>query len=264
MPLKFDLDNENFNYYFLEQAAKMGESQKELLPKELLYKVFVKGYRVNTKSSSKLNFFEKLFVLIRGLNKRFTIIIEDDLKGMNVEEYFKYHELTKRRNYTSEVSGKFISEGNFVLANSELFETFHRLNCLSVSKSYNYIQKIKTKNYVKPDPYKIAMKFLTGFINNYEAKKKKMIMESGITMAEWITLTYLYDGEEKNGSLLYLDIFKYSYNTSSKKIRVSFKVLQDKGFIVKYGNGKGTKLQITSLGKDKVSRIIEKYVVNCM
>lgn len=264
MPLKFDLQHENFDYFFLEQAGKMGESQKELLPKELLYKVFIKGHRVNSKSTSKLNFFEKLFVLIRALNKRYTIVIEDDEQGMTEEEYFKYRDLTKRRNYTSELAGKFISEGNFVLANSELFDTFHKLNCLSVSKAYNYAQKTKTKNYLKPDDYKIGMKFLTSLINNYESKKKKMIMESGITMAEWITLTYLYDGEEKNGSLLYLDIFKYSYNTSSRKIRVSFKTLQDKKFIVKYGTGKGTKLQITSLGKDKISRIIEKYVVNCL
>lgn len=263
MPLKFDLQHENFDYFFLEQAGKMGESQKELLPKELLYKVFVKGHRVNSKSSSKLSFLAKLFVLIRCLNKRFTIMIEDDENGMTEKQFFEYHKQTKKRNYTSELGGKLIMEGDFVLANSELFDVFHKLNGLSTSSAYNYLQKVKTKNYLKPDEYKRNMKFLTSWINNYESKRKRIVMESGLTMAEWLTLTYLYDGEEKNGSILYLEKFKYSYNTSSTKIKVSFGTLQNKGFITKYGNGKGTKLQITPLGRDKMNRIFEKYVVNC-
>lgn len=263
MPLKFDIDSENFSYYFWEHASQMSERQKELLPKELLYRIFIKGHKVNTKSSSKLTFLSKLFVLIRSLNKRFTIMIEDDEKGMTEKEYFEYKEKTKNRNYTSDSANNLIMEGNFVLANSELFDAFHRLNCLSNSPAYKYIQKVKNKHSISKDEFKKNMKYLVSWLNDYESKRKKIMMESGITMAEWITLTYLYDGEEKNGSILYLQKFKYSYNTSATKIKLSFGSLQQKGFITKYGTGKGTKLQITPLGTDKMNRILEKYVVNC-
>lgn len=263
MPLKWDLQNENFEYFFLEQSMLMSERQKDLLPPTLLYKIFTKGNRVNSKSTSKLSFIEKIFILVRSLNKRWVLMIEDDEKGMTAEDFFKYKELTKRRNYTSENAEDFNSEGGFVLADNELFETFHRLNCLSVSPAYNYLIKAKTKTKAKSDEYKKTMKFLAKWINNYESKRKKIVTEGGITMAEWITLTYLFDGEEKNGSILYKEKFKYSYNTSATKIKLSFGTLQSKGFITKYGYGQGTKLQITSLGKDKLMSIMEKNVVNC-
>ena len=263
MALKWDLKNENFEYFFLEQSMLMSERQKSLLPPQLLYKIFTKGNRVNSKSTSKLSFIEKIFVLVRALNKRWILLVEDDEKGMNVEDFFKYKEQTKKRNYTADSATDLSSEGEFILGDSELFDTFYKLNCLSVSPAYNYLMKTKTKDYFKPDEYKKAMKFLASWINNYESKRKKIVTEGGISMAEWITLTYLFDGEEKNGSVLYKEKFRYSYNTSATKIKLSFGTLQNKGFITKYGNGQGTKLQITSLGKDKLRSIFEKNVVNC-
>lgn len=263
MPLKWDLQNENFEYFFLEQSMLMTERQKSLLPPQLLYKIFTKGNRVNSKSTSKLSFIEKIFVLVRALNKRWILLVEDDKNGMTIEDFFKYKEQTKNRNYTADSAENLSSEGEFVLGCSELFETFHRINGLSISPAYNYLLKTKSKNSVKPDEYKKSMKFLANWINNYESKRKKIVTEGGITMAEWITLTYLYDGEEKNGSILYKEKFRYSYNTSATKIKLSFGTLQNKGFITKYGNGKGTTLQITPLGKDKVNRIFQKNVVNC-
>lgn len=263
MPLKFDLQNDNFEYFFLEQVTQMSEHQKERLPKELLYKVFVKGFRVNTKSTSKLSFIAKLFILIRSLNKRWILMIEDDEKGMSEEEFFKWKELTKRRNYTSDSATDLISEGEFVLGNSELFDGFHKLNSLSTSPAYTYIQKTKNNVSLKVPEYNRNMKQIIWFLNNYESIRKKMVVESGITMAEWLTLTFLYDGKEKTGAILYTEKFKYSYNTSSTKIKLSFGTLQNKGFITKYGNGQGCKLQITALGKDKVNSITDKFIVNC-
>lgn len=263
MPLKFNIENTNFDYFFLEQSAGMSETQKERLPRELLYKVFVKGFRVNSKSVNKLSFMAKLYILVRSLNKRWIVMVEDDEKGMNEEEFFKWKDLTKRRNYTSDSATDLISEGEFVLGSSELFDTFHKLNSLSVSPAYNYIQKIKNRETLMPDEYVRNMRGLINWVNNYEAMRKKLVMESGITMAEWITLTYLYDGKEKTGRVLYTEKFRYSYNTSATKIKLSFGTLQNKGLITKYGNGQGCKLQITALGKDKVSSVTSKYLVNC-
>lgn len=263
MPLKFDIDNENFNYFFLEQVMLMSEHQKELMPKDLLFKVFVKGFRVNTKSTSKLSFLSKLFILMKSLNKRWVLIIEDNDKGLNEEQYFKLKEETKKRNYTSDSATELISQGQFVLGNSELFETFHKLNHLSLSPAYHYLSKVRNKNSLSLNEYRKSMKFLSKWINNYESIRKKIVLESGLTMAEWITLTYLYDGEEKVGSYLYREKFKYCYNSSSAKIKTSFGTLQNRGYIVKYGISSGAKFQITALGKDKLSSVMNKYVVNC-
>ena len=242
----------------------MSEAQKERLPKELLYKIYVKGNRINSKSTSKLSFLSKMFTLVRALNKRWILMVEDDLKGMNAEDFFKFKDQTKKRNYTSDDGAKtLVSEGEFVLADSELFNGFHKLNGVSTSSAYNYLQKIKTKNYLKPDEYKRNMKYFSKWINNYESIRKKIMVESGITMAEWITLTYLYDGEEKNGAILYKEKFKHSFNTSATKIKLSFGILQQRGFIVKYGTGNGAKFKITPLGIDKLTGILDKYVVNC-
>ena len=88
-------------------------------------------------------------------------------------------------------------------------------------------------------------------------------METGLTMAEWLVLTYLYNGEEMLGSIIYKEKFRYSYNSSSTKIKVSFGTLQNKGYIIKHGKNSGSRLQITPLGKDKVNEVMSKYVVNC-
>lgn len=261
MALKYDIQNDNFDYYFLEQAAKMGENQRELLPRELLFKIFNKGYRINTKSSYKLSFEEKLFVLLKGLNKKWVLIIEDELNGMSEEEYFKFKKLLKKREYNESNAGQL--NGTFVLGTSELVDTFYKLNSLSTSPAYNYLTKVRTKNYLQPEEYKRNMKFLAAWVSNYDSKRKKIIIEGGISVAEWIVLCHLYEGDEKNGSLIYLEKFKYSYNTSSTKIKEAFGTLQNKGFIIKYGKGKGTKLQITANGKAKINGIFEKYLVNC-
>lgn len=261
--LQFDIDCTNFQYFFEAQAAGITESQRELLPKELLYKLFTKGFRVNTKMSGKLGFLAKLFILFKALKKRWIIIVEDDENGMTEEEYFKFKKLTSKRDYGQDNANELLSHGTFVLGCTELVNTYSRLNHLSNSPAYNYLSKAKNKDYTKPDEYLRNQAYVCRFINHYDSQKKKIVMETGLTMAEWITLTYLYDGLEKLGKVLYTEKFKYSYNSSSTKIKVSFGTLQSKGFITKHGTGKGCKLQITALGKEKVNAVLQKYVVNC-
>lgn len=263
MPLRFDLNSDNFSYYFLGEVGKMGEAQKSMLPKEILYKIFIKGHRVSSKATYKLSFLTKLFVLIKCLNKRFTVIIEDNERGVNVEDFFEQRKRSVKKSYITEDSGRLLLNGDFVLADTELFNMFYTLNSACASPAYTYLSKVKNKVSLPQNEYLKNMKFVSKWINNYESVRKRIVMESGLTMAEWLTLTYLYDGEEKSGSYLYKEKFRYSYNSSSTKIKVSFGTLQDKGYIVKIGFSMGAKFKITSLGKDKVCAVMEKYVVNC-
>lgn len=261
--LKFDIDNENFSHYFQREASIMSSNQKELIPKELLFKVFNRGHIFDSKSTSKLSFLSKLFILFRALRKRIIIIVEDDKEGMDAEEYFKYMYLLRKREYNEKNSEELKLDATFVLGNSELVETFHRINMLSVSPAYNYLIKSKNKDYTKPTEWRQQMNYIMRFVNNYDAMRKTISMRTGLTMADWIVLTYLYDGNEYIGSYLYKEKFKYSYNSSASKIKCAFGSLQTRGLIVKHGNNSGAKFQITPLGIDKVNDICMKYVVNC-
>lgn len=260
--LLLDIDNENFSHYFQRECSLMTTTQKELLPKELLYKVFKKGYIFDSKSTSKLNFISKLFILFRALRKRIVIIIEDDKNGMDSEEYFKYMGLLRKREYNEKNADELKLDSTFVLGNTELVDTFHRLNGLSVSKAYNYLVRSKNKDYTKPTEWRQQINYVIKFTNHYDAIRKTIAMKSGLNMSEWIVLSYLYDGNESVGSYIYKEKFRYSYNSSASKIRNAFCTLQNRGMIVKHGEGKGAKLQITSLGSDKVNEICMKYIVN--
>lgn len=261
--LKYDIQCENFEHFFAKEAAGMQENQRELLPKELLFKLFTKGYRVNTKSSSKLSLVAKLFVLFRSLRKRWILIVEDDENGMNEEEYFKMKKLTSKQDYGQDNANELISHGTFVLGCSELVNTYGKLNSLSTSPAYNYLTKSKNKDYLRPDDYIRDMNYINRFLSNYEANRKRITMNTGLSMADWLVLTHIYHGNLVDSSPIYKEFFKYSYNTSATKIKQSFSSLQTRGLIEKTGVTKGAKIRITSLGKDKINQLVSKYVVNC-
>lgn len=261
--LQFDLDSDNFEYFFEAQAAGMNEQQRELLPKELLYRVFSKGYRVKSNSTRKLSFLAKIFILFKCLKKRVIIIVEDDANGMGEEEFFKWKKLTSKQDYGAENSDRLISQASFVLGNKELVDTFARLNHLSNSKSYKFLVAGKNKDYTRPAQWLDAQTYISRFLSNYEANRKRITMQTGVSMADWLVLTYLYHGNLVEGSPIYKEYYKYSFNTSSTKIKQSFGTLQTRGFIEKIGETRGAKLRITALGRDKVNEIISKYVVSC-
>lgn len=261
--LNFDIASDNFDYFFEKEVGLMGENQKELLPKELLYKVFSKGQRVNTKSTRKLSFLSKIFILFKALRKRVIIIVEDDANGMDEEEFFKWKKLTSKQNYGEDNASQLISQAAFILGNKELCDTFHRLNNLSVSPAYSYLINSKNKDYTKPNQWLNAMNYINRFLSNYESNRKKIAMQAGLSMAEWLVLIHIYHGKEVLSSSLYKEYYKYSYNTSATKLKGSYSNLQTRGFIEKIGVTNGAKIKITALGRDKVNEIMAKFVVNC-
>jgi hypothetical protein len=261
--LQFDISNDNFDAFFASQAAGMQEAQREQLPKELLYKVFSKGFRVNTKSTRKLSFLAKLFILFKVLRKRVIILVEDEVNGMEIEDFFNWKKMIAKENYGQENSNKLITDASFVLGNKELCDTFHRLNMLSVSKSYTYLSNSKNKDYTRPQQWLEAMNYINRFVSHYEANRKRLSMQTGLTMADWLVLTHIYHGNLVDSSPIYKEVYRYCYNSSSAKVKNAFSTLQSRGFIEKIGVTKGAKIRITALGKDKVNEVMAKFVVNC-
>ncbi len=260
---KWDVSNENFDYFFANQSKMMTESQRLSLPKDLYFKLFKRGGDVNSESTYKLSFLAKIFILIKALRKRVFILVEDE-NGMTEEEYFKYREMLFKHKYTISSSDELITDSVFVLANKDVMDTYSRLNRLSTSNAYNYL--IKSKNSVrlrsKQSDYVTQVNYICKMLAFYESNRKRIAMQMGLEFTEWLVLIYLFHGGMVKGSDIYKSWYKHSYNSSSRKIKQAFGTLQIRGFVNKIGESRGAKLEITALGRDKVIDIMDKFVLN--
>lgn len=257
--LKFDIAHENFDLFFARKTYNLSDKQKDLLPDEINFKLFNGGGQFHAKNSYKLSFLAKLFVLIKALKYRFTVFLEDEKEGISVEDYLRQR---GSNGHSQPVSNDLEMTGDFVLAGRELFDAFNRLNAIHTSPQYNYL--VKEKNFPTPDIvlWKNQMNYIISFFANYEANKKKVILNMGLSLAELLTLFYLYDGQEKLSSSVYSEKYKYAYNAGKREIQEGFKTLQDKGLVQKIGKFKGCRLKITTLGKDMITNIVRKYFID--
>lgn len=260
---QFDILCENFDLFFEKELEKITEPQKKLLPEELVYRIINKGGVVHSKSTRKLSFLSKLFILFKALNKRCIIIIEDEEKGVTEEEFFKLKKKIVKHDFGESNASELVTHLTFVLGNKELIDGYHLLSLMSASPAYNYLVRSKNKDYSKGAEWLTAMNYISRFVSNYEANRKRIAMQTGLTMADWLVLIYLYHGNLVKSSAIYKDFYKYSYNSSASKIKGSFRLLQDRKYVEKVGSTKLAKIRITALGRDKVNEVMAKFVVNC-
>lgn len=260
---RFDIENENFSYFFAHQTALMNEKQRFLLPKELYFKLFKRGGAVDTDSNYKLSFLAKLFILIKALRKRVYILIEDE-NGMDEEKFFEYREMLKKHKYEVTSADGLITDSVFVLANKEVMDTYSHLNKLSVSPAYNYL--IKGKNSIrlksKQTDYITQVNYIAKVLSYYESNRKRITMQMEIDFCEWLVLIHIFHGGTIVSSSIYKEHYKYGYNSSAKKIKMAFSSLQSRGYAIKIGDTRGAKIEITALGREKVCEIMDKFVVN--
>jgi hypothetical protein len=261
--LRFDIENDNFDLLFAKLAENMGPLEKSQLPKELMFKMFRRGAVYDAKSSNKLGLAGKMYVLLKALNKRWILMVEDEKEGMTEGEFLAWKASLKKGGNTVEEAGKLISHGDFCLAGKELMDTYGRMNSLSVSPAYNFLIQNKNQKNTKIGEYKTQMEYICRFLSFYESQKKKWVMSIGIGMPEFLVLIFLYHGREMVSSQIYKEVYKYAYNASGTQIRLAFGSLQRKGLVDKIGRSKGVKLRITALGIAMANDIISKYAVNC-
>jgi hypothetical protein len=259
----FNIDCENFDFFFSNQVEEIHPKAKEGLPKDILFKLFRKGGAFNSTSTSKLGILAKLFILWKCLNKRIWIVVEDERKGLNVAQFDELHKAFKQRDYSVPHAEGLAASATFILASKELSETFHYLNRLSVSPAYNFISKAKNKIPNKTAEWNEQIKYITRFLAHYESLKKVWVSGAAVSIPEWLVLIALFNGKEICGSVLYHETYKRAYQSSPGKIKLAFGTLQHKGYIEKTGIGKGATLRITALGKSAVCDILDKYALNC-
>lgn len=263
MPLKFDISNQNFDNFFSIHLAGIGEREREMLPRELNYKIFKKGDKQNANGITKLSFLAKIFILVKALRKRVVIIVEDE-NGLNQEDYFKYMALPRKKQELTLFEGKeLVTDAIFVLAKKEVMDTYAYMNELSVSKPYNYLSKGKNPQINKVAKDLKERSYIARFLSYYESNRKRLTINTGIDFSEWMILIYLYEGEYMKSSTIHKDWYKYSFNSSATKLKLAFSSLQRKGLIEKRGAFSNAELRITIAGRNKCNEIIKKYVVNC-
>ena len=262
MPIRFDIDSQNFTQYCATQLAGITTKQREDLPKEIMYKVFRKGGKENAGNPVKLSFLAKIFILVKALRKRLVILVEH-VNGMDEEQYFAYKKMLPKNNLTVESANECIINAHFVLVNKEIIDTYSFLNEINSSKHYTYLTRQKNMGKVRSAQWVTEMNYINRFISYYESNRKRIAQNTGIDFSEWMVLIYLYDGEWRHSSPIYKEWYKYSFNSSATKLKTAFSSLRSRGYIDKMGGTVGTKLRITTLGKNKVNEIMKKYVLNC-
>lgn len=260
--LKFDISHENFDQYFANQVMNMTDEEKAVLPKELQFKLFRKGGVFNAKSTNKLTFLQRLYVLAKARKKRVVIMVEDEENGLSEEDFVDWKKGMRREELSDLFAEKLQGQSEFFLADSELFKTFAYLNRVSVSPAYNYVSRIKNLSKNKVKEFQQQSNYVLKFISNYEAQKKKIVMQQGLSLAELYILFYLYDGIPKLASAVYTDKYKYAYNASKSQMHSAFRTLQQRGFVDKIGDRKGAKLRITVSGNAMAQDILQKYFIN--
>lgn len=264
MPNKsiFDISCENLDLYFDRHLPLLTPEAKDGLPRDIIFKIFRKGGVYNSKSTSKLSFLAKLYILFRSLRKRWYLVIEDEENGIGLDQFKDLNKTIKAREYSVPDAERFVSTGSLILANKELSETFSYLNKLGMSSAANYL--LKTKNPIK-NPTTESDKqtqYVVKFLIHWESIKKDVVSKTGMNMPELYVLMALYHGRETVGATFYKELFKRAYQSSPAKIKLAFGSLQQRGFIQKHGIGRGAKLQITALGKDAIRGIFDKYLIN--
>lgn len=262
MKIKYDISSQNFDNYFSVQIAGISEHEKEELPKEINYKIYKRGQRKDARDIVKLSFLSKVFILVKALRKRLVILVEDE-NGMNEEEYFKYKKMLPKRQITVESTKEYIVNADFALVNKEIMDTYSFMNQICSSKHYSYLTKNKNVGVNKTGQWVKEMNYINRFLSYYESNRKRLTINTGVNFSEWMILIYLYSGEYMPTITIHREWYKYSFNSSATKLKLAFSSLQSKGYIDKIGGTVGAKLRITTIGKNKVNEIMQKYVLNC-
>jgi hypothetical protein len=264
MPNKtlFDIDCEALDLFFSHEIEKISPTAKSELPKDVSFKLFRGGGKFNTKSTSKLGFIAKLYILWKALTKRWWILIEDEENGITPGQFMDLRKAYKKRDYSPEQAAVLKSTGTIVLASTELAHTMTYLNRLSASGAYNYIMKGKNAPKSKTTEDDKERVQIAKFLAHYEGQKKNIVSSAGLAIPELYVLLTLFEGKDVPTSLISKEKFRRAYQSSPNKIKMAFSTLQTRGLAAKTGVIRGATLQITSSGKELLNTVFEKYILN--
>lgn len=260
--LRFDIQSDNFDFYFEKIVTGITDEQKALLPKQLgLSRVNDGG--VSFSKMRKLPFLAKVWILfyVFGKNVFITVgdnkITDDDVKELKIS--------VRKNDIGADNAQWLISKGLFSIGPKEMVDTYHFINRLSSGPAYNYLIKGKNSRKTNTSVSRNRMEYIVRFLRHYEANKKKWNLATGVNMAEFYILIALYDKSRLHGRDIYHRTFDQAYQSSIHSMKKGIKSLQAKYFILKSPHKKTNDItySITPQGINFVNDVIEKYAIDC-
>lgn len=257
---KIDIYNEQFNYFFVNKLNSITPEQKNLIPKDLLFKIFRTG---NEGSAEKLSFNEKMWILSVAFKHNITIMVDDAKNGIGMRDFGKASQANKGKIKNNELLEDMRINSSFVIADKELMAASLYMNHVSTSSIYSLIKEIiPNVNHKKNQQFTKAKKeinIILSFLINYESNKKRLAMDYGITVPKWYALIYFAIGE-KLGHDFYDKDFKYAYSANRWTLNRDMNELHDSGYLLRRGVKKQYKYSLTAAGVNLLNRIFDNIL----
>lgn len=256
-----DIYNENFNHYFVDRLNNMSPYQRNLMPKELSFKIFQRG---NVASTAKLNFNERTWILSNIFEYSISIVISE-IDGIGIKDFKNAIRAQNGEIVNSELLGPLHTNAAFILSDKDLNRSLLYMNHVCTSPIYSLVKKEVVANASnKPDKkFKDAKDRLTTvskLLINYEANKRRMAMDFNIDPCKWLALLFFSTGE-KTGVEFYNDAMRYSYNSAKSNLNMALNELYKDNYLSRRGTKVDYRYTLTSKGISLFNNLMDKIVM---
>lgn len=259
---KLDFFNENFEEYFMRKVSSLTNQQIAILPTELKNKLFLGGL---VRSSYKLRFAEKVFILSTVFNTEMVIMIKDENDGIGPDQWSTAIAAQKGKIKNGDLSKNIPVNNMFIAGNKELMSPIIYLNHIFCSDIYNLfsIPVVREKSVQEKQHIKRAKEYkgIIEAFTHYEATKKLIAHEFKLDMPSWYALLY-FGNKERLGRPFYTQDFKYAYSSNKMNLYSALKKLVDTGYMSQRGKRTELKYSLTAKGLDTLNQIIDRVILN--
>jgi hypothetical protein len=255
-----DLYVPNFDHHLLRLLETMSPQQKELVPSELIFKMFKNGLAV----VDKLNFIEKMYLLSVCFKQ--TIFVGTMAEnGLSAKDFKNAIEAQKGNIRNSDLLDDMKLPVAFIQGDKELIRAMSYMNHTQCSDIYNLVRGAHPKNISKRESkfreFQQAQGNLMKMIAHYEGNKKDVLIHHNLSVPKLYALLYFFDGE-KFGKDFYNVAFRHAYTSNRADLSTALKELNNEGYLNRRGGRMVLKYAITAKGLDLATKVMNKLIFN--
>lgn len=258
---QIDLYNPQFDHYFIDKLNNITPEERALLPERLSFKIYKFGIEG---SSERLTFQEKMWILSVVFKQSVTIMVEDRKNGIGMREYGKARAANRGKINNGELLDEMQVHSAFVIGDRELMAASLYMDHVCCSNIFSLVKEIikntghkKNQQFIKS---KKDVNEILKFLTNYEAKKRRIALDYGMTMPKWYALLYFSTGE-KLGADFYNRDFQYAYASNRITLHRDMKWLQENGYLMRRGEKLKYRYSVTGAGLNLLNRIMDNIIL---
>jgi DNA-binding MarR family transcriptional regulator len=261
--LRLDIVSDNLDQYFQKACKQMGPEEKSNIPDPIISRLFMSRGRISQKSLTRIGFLGKMFVLFKAQRKRVFVFVEGSPaeNAMTITDFLNYRKSLKEKDFSEVMAGQMLTHAHFVLGGKDLMDSMGYLNDLSTGPAYNFLTRLKNGKKDSMSDWIRQREYVIKFLLTYESNKKKWLRDYDMSMSEFLSLMYMYNGREVTGSEMYNTALTNAHFSSGSRMREGLSSLKNRNYITKQGVSKGTLYRITPLGKHVIDEIVNKYAL---